>query len=398
VSPAARAGISLVLIVDHPELLVERYRVGARLGAGGMGTVYAGHDLRLDRAVAVKLLRPELARDPALRRRFEREARSAARVSHPNVVAVYDTGEDTGRHAFIVMELLTGRTLAHELADGPLDEGRLCEVAAGVLAALGAAHAEGIVHRDVKPGNVFLTDDGAVKVGDFGIAISLDTGETTTAVPLGTPAYAAPERLRGLPATVRSDLYSLGVVLYEAAAGTRPFSGDGPSEVAEAIVRGDHEPLGRRRPDLSPAFTSAVERALATEPEARFAGATAMRDALTASPVSDTLALAAPTETAVLPAPPRAPRVAPRRRFDSRVFALAATVFAALLIVAVVLVVRSTDDGATPAPSTAVPTTVAAVPSTPAATAPPTTASAPAPGGKSGQGKGNGNGKEKGEG
>jgi non-specific serine/threonine protein kinase/serine/threonine-protein kinase len=387
------------LIVDHPELLVERYRIGARLGAGGMGTVYAGHDLRLDRAVAVKLLRPELARDPALRRRFEREARSAARVSHPNVVAVYDTGEDTGRHAFIVMELLTGRTLAHELADGPLDEQRLRDVARGVLAALGAAHAEGIVHRDVKPGNVFLTDDDAVKVGDFGIAISLDTGETTTAVPLGTPAYAAPERLRGLPATVRSDLYSLGVVLYEAAAGTRPFSGDGPSEVAEAIVRGDHEPLGRRRPDLSAAFASAVERALATDPEARFADASAMRDALTASPASpvpDTVALAAPTETAILPAPPRAPRVAPRRRFDTRVFALAATIVAALLIVAVVLVVRSADDGATPAPSTAVPTTVAAVPSTPAATVPPTTA--PAPEGNGGHGKGNGNGKGKGEG
>jgi serine/threonine protein kinase len=389
------------LIVDHPELLVERYRIGARLGAGGMGTVYAGHDLRLDRAVAIKLLRPELARDPALRRRFEREARSAARVSHPNVVAVYDTGEDTGRHAFIVMELLTGRTLAHELADGPLDERRLRDVAGGVLAALGAAHAEGIVHRDVKPGNVFLTDDGAVKVGDFGIAISLDTGETTTAVPLGTPAYAAPERLRGLPATVRSDLYSLGVVLYEAAAGTRPFSGDGPSEVAEAIVRGDHEPLRRRRPDLSPAFASTVERALATEPEERFPDAAAMRDAftaspaLTASPVSDTVALAAPPETALLPAPLRAPHVAPRRRFDTRVFALAAAIVAALLVLAVVLVVRSADDGATPSPSTGVPTTVATAPSTPAPTA-----SVPAPAGEdgNGHGKGNGNGKGKGEG
>jgi serine/threonine protein kinase len=398
VSPAPRAGISRVLIVDHPELLAERYQVGARLGAGGMGTVFAGHDLRLDRAVAIKLLRRELARDPAVRRRFEREARSAARVSHPNVVAVYDTGEDARRDAFIVMELLTGRTLAHELADGPLDEQRLRDVAGGVLAALAAAHAEGIVHRDVKPGNMFLTDDRAVKVGDFGIAISLDTGETTTAVPLGTPAYAAPERLRGLPATVRSDLYSLGVVLYEAAAGTRPFSGDGPSAVAEAIVRGDHEPLGHRRPDLSPAFASAVERALATDPETRFADAAAMRDALTASPVPDTVALASPTETAILPRPLRAPRVAPRRRFDARVFALAATIVAALLIVVVVLVVRSADDGATPPPSTAVPTTVAVAPSAPAATAPAPTASVPAPQGKGGNGHGKGNDKDKGAG
>jgi len=182
------------LIVDHdPELLVERYRVGEPLGAGGMGTVFAGHDLRLDRAVAIKLLRPDLARDPSLRRRFEREARSAARVSHPNAVAVYDTGEDAAHDTFIVMELLSGRTLAHEMAEGAIDEARLRAVADAVLAALGAAHAEGIVHRDVKPGNILLADDGVVKVADFGIATSLDTGETTTAVPLGTPAYTAPE-------------------------------------------------------------------------------------------------------------------------------------------------------------------------------------------------------------
>jgi serine/threonine protein kinase len=190
-----------VIVDPAPRLLVERYRVGEPLGAGGMGTVFAGHDLRLDRAVAIKLLRPDVARDPGVRKRFEREARSAARVSHRNAVAVFDTGEDGSLHTFIVMELLSGRTLAHELSEGPLDESRLRAVADGVLAALGAAHAEGIVHRDVKPGNILLADDGTVKVGDFGIATSLDPGETTTAVPLGTPAYTAPERLRGLPAT-----------------------------------------------------------------------------------------------------------------------------------------------------------------------------------------------------
>jgi len=236
------------VITDHPQLLVDRYRLGDVLGTGGMGTVYAAHDERLDRPIAVKVLRRDLAEDPSLRRRFEREARAAARITHPRAVAVYDTGEDDTLETFIVMELLSGRTLAHELADGPLDEERLRAIADDVLGALGAAHAEGIVHRDVKPGNILLADGGTVKVGDFGIATTLDASETTTAVPLGTPAYAAPERLRGLHATERSDLYSLAVVLYEAAAGARPYTGDGPVAVAEAVVAGTHVPLGDRCP------------------------------------------------------------------------------------------------------------------------------------------------------
>ena len=204
-------------------------------------------------------------------------------MTHPHVVAVYDTGEDAECDIFIVMERLTGRTLAHELADGPLDEARLRQVADAVLGALGAAHAEGIVHRDVKPGNILLADDGTLKIGDFGIATFLDASDTVTRVPLGTPAYTAPERLRGLGATARSDLYSLGVVLYEAAAGTRPFTGEGPSAVAEAVVIGTHVPLGEQRPDLSPALVATVERALATDPADRFADAEAMRDALTST-------------------------------------------------------------------------------------------------------------------
>jgi serine/threonine protein kinase len=373
-------------------VLVERYQVGEPLGAGGMGTVFAGHDLRLDRAVAIKLLRPDVAHDPGLRKRFEREARSAARVSHRNAVAVFDTGEDGSSHTFIVMELLSGRTLAHELAEGPLDEARLRAVADGVLAALAAAHAEGIVHRDVKPGNILLTEDGTVKVGDFGIATSLDPSETTTAVPLGTPAYTAPERLRGLPATARSDLYSLGVVLYEAASGTRPFVGDGPGAVAEAVVRGRHEPLGRRRPDLSPSFVATVDRALATDPDERFADAAAMRDALTSTGAAPTERLIAGTETAVLPPPARpapaspaptapAPTLRPapaapvrpprqRRRFGARALAAVAAVVAILVVVAVVLL---TGGGDSPGPTVA-PTTAVAAPSAPAPTAP-----APAP-------------------
>jgi eukaryotic-like serine/threonine-protein kinase len=367
------------VIVDHdPHLLVERYRVGEQLGAGGMGTVFAGHDLRLDRAVAIKLLHPELARDPGLRRRFEREARAAARVSHPNVVSVFDTGEDAALDTFIVMELLSGRTLAHELADGPIDEPRLRAVADEVLAALGAAHDEGIVHRDVKPGNILLADDGSVKVGDFGIATSLESGDTTTAVPLGTPAYTAPERLRGLPATARSDLYSLGVVLYEAAAGTRPFVGDGASAVAEAVVHGEHEPLGRRRPELSPTFVAAVERSMASEPDERFADAAAMREALASADAAPTQPLTTRIETAVLPAVIPAPshpvpdRPAPqRRRFDARRLAAVAAIVAVVVVLGVLLLPRGDDAPLTPSTAaTVAPTTAVTAPLAPTPTAP----------------------------
>ena len=367
-----------MIIDDDPRLLVERYRIGAPLGAGGMGTVFAGHDLRLDRAVAIKLLRPELARDPVLRRRFEREARSAARVSHRNAVAVFDTGQDDEHDTFIVMELLSGRTLAHELADGPIAEPRLRAVADGVLAALGTAHAEGIVHRDVKPGNILLAENDSVKVGDFGIATSLDPGETTTAVPLGTPAYTAPERLRGLPATARSDLYSLGVVLYECATGTRPFVGDGPSAVAEAVVRGEYELLARRRPELSPALTAAVERAMAPEPDERFPDAAAMREALASADAAPTQPLTTRIETAVLPAVIPAPahpvpdRPAPqRRRLDARRLAAVAAIVAVVVVLGALLLPRGDDAPLTPSTAaTVAPTTAVTAPLAPTPTAP----------------------------
>jgi serine/threonine protein kinase len=372
------------VIVDHPGLVAGRYRIDEQLGRGGMGTVFAGHDLRLDRDVAVKVLRDDLAHDPALRRRFEREARSAARVAHPHAVAIYDTGEDSDHDAFIVMERLSGRTLGHELAAGPLTDARLREVAGQVLGALAAAHGEGIVHRDVKPGNILLADDTSVKVGDFGIATTLEGGDTSTAVPLGTPAYTAPERLRGLAATPRSDLYSLGVVLYEAAAGVRPFRGEGASAVAEAVVAGTHPPLAERRPDLPPAFVAAVERALATDPAARFADAESMRAALTGTAttaVAVTVPLPTPSATAVLPAPPapptrepepRAPTPPIRPRLGRTPILLTALVVVLLAVAAVLLVSRNDDSSAPPAstaPSTA-PAPTAAPANGPAVPAP----------------------------
>jgi serine/threonine-protein kinase len=339
-----------------------------------MGTVYAGHDERLDRPVAIKVLRRDLADDPSLRRRFEREARSAARISHPCAVAVYDTGEDPTHDAFIVMDLLSGRTFADELADGPLDEARLRSVADDVLAALGAAHAEGIVHRDVKPGNILLADGGRVKVGDFGIATTLDASDTITNVPFGTPAYIAPERLRGLPATEQSDLYSLAVVLYEAASGVRPFSGRGAGAVAEAVVVGRHVPLSSREPQLSAPFVDAVERALANDPAERFLSADDMRVALTqlheadvatvGHPITATVPIAGTSETAALPVPPRtgsgdAPRTGGRRGVVKWLAAAAA--FVAAVTVVLVLVTGS-GDHEPPMPSTTAPTVVTVAP------------------------------------
>jgi serine/threonine protein kinase len=361
------------VIVDLPRLIVDRYRIDEPLGSGGMGTVYSGRDLRLDRDVAVKVLRDDLTRDPSVRRRFEREARAAARVSHPHAVAVYDTGEDDAGDTFIVMERLTGRTLCDELERGPLREDRLLVVARAVLGALAAAHAERIVHRDVKPGNILVADDGTLKVGDFGIATTLDAADTTTRIPLGTPAYTAPERLRGFSATARSDLYSLGVVLYEAAAGRRLFRGDGAVAVAEAVVAGGHCALTEERPDLSPAFVATVERALATDPAERFADADEMLASLTSSsPSAPTVRVAAPTpvptpvtETAVLVPLTRAtPSTAPpapsrRRRVERRPLLVVAASVVLLLAVAISLVVLAGPGGDSAAPPSTAPATIA---------------------------------------
>ncbi|HET7487302.1 MAG TPA: serine/threonine-protein kinase [Acidimicrobiales bacterium] len=250
--------------------LAARYRVGALLGRGGMAEVYDAFDERLHRQVAVKVLRPEMAADPAIRARFEVEARAAASLSHPNVVAVYDTGEDAGT-PFIVMERLPGETLADRMAAGPVDEAWLGRVAGDVLGALGAAHRAGIVHRDVKPGNILLGADGCAKVADFGIAKSIEqAGDITgTGLLVGTPAYLAPERIDGQPATPASDLYAVGVVLYEALAGVKPFTGDSPTAVAEAVLDGRHRPLTEVRPGVDEALAGAVEWAMSRDPALR---------------------------------------------------------------------------------------------------------------------------------
>lgn len=252
------------------DVLAGRYRVGALLGRGGSACVFDGYDLRLGRPVAIKQLRAEAAADPAMRRRFEQEARTAARLSHAHAVAVYDTGRD-GDQSFLVMERLPGSSLADRIAEGPLDPEPAAAIGLDVLSALQAAHALGMVHRDVKPGNILLTEDGRAKVADFGIAKSADPpliGDTTlpdvTALGLviGTPAYLAPERLTGQPATARADLYAVGVVLYEMLTGTKPPPG--PREV----------------PGVPAALAAVVVRALSPNPVGRFVTACEMASAL----------------------------------------------------------------------------------------------------------------------
>lgn len=266
---------------SSPDLIAGRYRLDSVLGRGGMGEVRAGTDLRLHRDVAVKLLRADLSDQADLRARFEREARAAARISHPNVVAVFDIGEHRGV-PYIVMERLPGGTLAQELADGTLTQARACAVVLEVLSALEAAHRLGVLHRDIKPSNILRGPDGHAKVADFGIAkIAEDPDPGTTGVLFGTAAYLAPERLAGEPATPATDLYSVGVVLFEALAGRPPFRADTPLGLVQAISGDRPPPLAALRPDVEPAVAAVTEQAMAKDPSRRFQSASAMAAALT---------------------------------------------------------------------------------------------------------------------
>jgi serine/threonine protein kinase len=270
----------MVGVERPPRVLGVRYELVEVVGRGAMGEVWVAQDLRLDRRVAVKVLRAPVASDPALRARFGAEARAAARLSHPNVVTVFDSGEQGGT-PFLVMELLPGRTLADELAQGPLSPERAQTVGLEVLGGLAASHRAGILHRDIKPANVLLAEDGTARLADFGIAKSIEGGDATaTGLILGTVAYLAPERLAGGAATAQSDLYAVGAVLYEALAGRKPFTAETPFAVLGAIDQHPPPPLCDVRPELDPALAAAVERALARDPSDRFGSAGEMADAI----------------------------------------------------------------------------------------------------------------------
>lgn len=267
-----------------PDLIADRYELGALVASGGMGSVYKGRDTKLDREVALKFLRADMASQEDLRSRFDAEAKAAGRLSHANVVAVFDSGEHDGA-PFIVMELLTGRTLADEAAGGPATQDRAREVLLQILSALQASHGQGTLHRDLKPGNVLVTPDGSIKVTDFGVAKMAEGLDLTQAgMMLGTPAYLAPERIAGEPATEASDIYSVGVIIYEFLAGRKPFEADTPLGLIRAIQQDPVPPLEMERPDLEPSFTAIVERAMARDLALRYSSAAAMEADLTAPP------------------------------------------------------------------------------------------------------------------
>ena len=295
---------------EQPVILAGRYRVERELGRGGMAKVFQGVDTVLGRQVAIKILAPRFADDESFVQRFRREAQAAARLSNPNVVSVFDTGADDGVH-FIVMEYVEGRTLADYLADGGrIMPDRAIEISESVCNALSAAHAQGVIHRDIKPGNIMLTPQGQVKVADFGIARMTTTAETVaqTAAVLGTASYLSPEQAQGQPVDARSDLYSLGCVAFEMVTGRPPFIGDSPVTVASKQVLEQPVPPSRLNPDVTPDLDAVILRALAKNPANRYQSAEELRADLDRArrglPVEAT-PLLAPTaaSTQVLPAP-----------------------------------------------------------------------------------------------
>jgi len=246
-----------------------RYRLRSLLAVGGMGVVWAAEDAVLGREVAVKVLGDALAGDRRAALRLRREARAAGRLVHPAIARVLDLGEDAGR-PYLVMELLHGESLAARLARaGPLAPAEAVRVVAAAADGLEVAHRAGIVHRDVKPGNVFVTGDGDVKLLDFGIASVANEAALTGGDLLGTAAYLAPERVLGHDATPAADVYALGVLLYELLAGRPPFAGDSGPALAMAHVHARPAPLGGVAPRVPPALAAACERALAKDPAAR---------------------------------------------------------------------------------------------------------------------------------
>ncbi|SCG61033.1 Stk1 family PASTA domain-containing Ser/Thr kinase [Micromonospora coxensis] len=347
-------------------LLGGRYQVGELLGYGGMAEVHRGRDLRLGRDVAIKMLRADLARDATFQMRFRREAQNAASLNHPAIVAVYDTGEETAPTGetlpFIVMEFVNGRTLKEVLGvEGRLQPRRALEICADMCAALEFSHRHGIIHRDIKPGNVMLTQTGQVKVMDFGIARALASGATTmtqTSAVIGTAQYLSPEQARGEAVDARSDVYAGGCVLFELLCGHPPFVGDSPVSVAYQHVREAPPTPSDINPDVTPAIDAIVLKALSKNPLNRYQSAGEMRaDLLRAAagrpvlatpvmPQDETaqmgpaVAAGYPTQVVGAPATRQIPaRVGDPQRRKSSSWVIAA--FAALGVLAVIALVAA---------------------------------------------------------
>lgn len=297
------------------DLVADRYELFECLGQGGMARVHAARDRVLDRRVAVKLLHDDIGRDPVLRERFLREAKLAARLNHSNIVRVYDAGIEADT-PWMAMELVDGPSLLEEMTGaGPLDTTKSVEVVAQVLQALGAAHAAGVIHRDVKPANVLLTAQDA-KLSDFGIAKSLQGGGDLTQTNrfIGTPKYIAPEVATGMPASSRSDIYSAAVVLWEMLAGSPPFQHDNPVTLAMMHQTDPLPSLSGARPDLPLPLVQAVETGLAKEPAGRPDDAQAYADLLLSASTGRSPATDAALSPTVMIRPPVAPTPVPREQ------------------------------------------------------------------------------------
>src|SRR5690242_6325057 len=361
--------------MTSPQVLGERYEIGGVLGRGGMAEVHRGRDLRLGREVAVKVLRQDLARDPSFQVRFRREAQAAASLNHPSIVAVYDTGEDRtalGATPYIVMEYVEGETLRDVLRrEGHLDPDRAMELAADICGALDFSHRNGIVHCDVKPGNVMITPQGTVKVMDFGIARAVSDSAatmTSTAAVIGTAQYLSPEQARGEGVDARSDVYSVGCLLYELVTGTPPFTGDSPVAVAYQHVREDPKLPSSINREVPPELDAILLKAMSKNPANRYQSAADMRNdllrALAGQRVEATPVMGEDEKTTILAAAPAGygygrddddwedDDEAARRKRRNRIIALV-TVLAVLLvggaITAFVLLNNNKDDNTPPA-------------------------------------------------
>jgi serine/threonine-protein kinase len=355
------------------ELLAGRYELRGVLGRGGMAEVHEGWDTRLDRAVAVKLLYPVYVADPVLRCRFEAEARAAAGLNHPNIVSVHDSGDHDGT-PFIVMERLPGQTLADVIAQGPMSPERVRTMLRDVLGALDAAHAAGIVHRDIKPGNVLVAPTGiAMKVADFGIAKTAGAAHTATGQVIGTMAYMSPARVAGAPASVADDLYALGVMAYEALTGQRAYPQENPAALVRAILYDPPPPICVVRPDVDFVTGAVIDRAMARDTGRRYSSADQMRAAL-----AGTLPSRPATKVLAEPVPPSTshfvPVQAPRKpmRLEHKLLLGAA----ALVAIGVTAVALAVDPSPTSQPTAPVSGSTTVAP--PAPTTVPPASAAPA--------------------
>lgn len=276
---------------EEGRLIAGRYRIGELIGRGGMSDVHKGTDSRLGRTVAIKLLKPSLASDPAFRTRFRQEAQAAARMAHPTIVRVFDAGEETVADAnghesqlpFIVMEYVDGTLLKDLIRQGPIASAEAARILSGVLTALEYSHRAGVVHRDIKPGNIMITRNGQVKVMDFGIARAISDSATTvaqTTAILGTASYFSPEQAKGELVDARTDLYSTGVVLFEMLTGRPPFRGDTPVAIAYQHVSEAAPKPSSINHAVSPALDVVVARAMTKDREQRYQSAAEFREDL----------------------------------------------------------------------------------------------------------------------